>query len=96
MGDVYEEITTRLDESGDLIVQQVLVNDTPETVSFRCELFVPDRRRQFCLIQNQPPGRHVQTYRFPRGEELIGKTLWLRAEEIGGSRILNYRVIATR
>lgn len=96
MGDVYVEITTRLDESGDLIVQQVLVNDTPETVSFRCELFVPDRRRQFCLIQGQAPGRHVQTYRFPRGEELIGKTLWLRAEEIGGSRILNYRVIATR
>jgi len=96
LGDVYVEVTTRLDESGDLIVQQVLVNDTTDVVSFRCELFVPDRRRQFCLIQGQAPGRNVQTYRFPNGEELIGKTLWLRAEEIGGNRILNYRVVATR
>jgi len=96
LGDVYVEVTTRLDESGDLVVHQVLVNDTTDVVSFRCELFVPDRRRQFCLIQGQAPGRHVQTYRFPNGEELIGKTLWLRAEEIGGNRILNYRVVATR
>lgn len=96
LGDVYLEVTTQLDESGDLIVHQVLVNETTQAVSFRCELFVPDRRRQFSLIQGQGPGRNVQTYRFPRGEELLGKTLWLRAEEIGGSRILNYRITATR
>jgi hypothetical protein len=96
LGDVYVEVTTQLDESGDLVVHQVLVNDTTQPVSFRCELFVPDRRRQFSLIQGQGPGRNVQTYRFPRGEELLGKTLWLRAEEIGGTRVLNYRITATR
>ncbi|MGQ9761388.1 MAG: hypothetical protein ACUVQH_05715 [Thermogutta sp.] len=96
LGDVYVEVTTRLDESGDLLVHQVLVNETSQPVSFRCELFVPDRRRQFSLIQGQGPGRNVQIYRFPHGEELLGKTIWLRAEELGGSRILNYRVIVTR
>ncbi|MEJ5341071.1 MAG: hypothetical protein WHT09_05840 [Thermogutta sp.] len=94
LGDVYIEVSTRLDESGDLVVQQVFVNETEYPVSFRCELFAPDRRRQFMLIREQGPGRTVHQYRFPRGKDLIGKTLWLRAEEIGGSRTLNYRITA--
>ena len=28
--------------------------------------------------------------------KLIGKTLWVRAEEIGGARMLNYRITASR
>ncbi|WP_347246022.1 hypothetical protein [Thermogutta sp.] len=94
LGDVYIEVSTRLDESGDLVVQQVFVNETEYPVSFRCELFAPDRRRQFMFIREQGPGRTVHQYRFSRGKELIGKTLWLRAEEIGGSRTLNYRITA--
>lgn len=95
LGDVYLELATRLDASGDLIVQQTFVNDTSYPVTFRCELFAPDRRRQFTLIRDQGPGRVVQEYRFPNGRELVGKTLWLRAEEVGGSRILNYRITAS-
>jgi hypothetical protein len=40
-----------------------------------------------------PHGDNVQVYRFRQGAELIGRTLWLRAEEIDGSRILNYRFV---
>lgn len=95
LGDVYMELATRLDPSGDLVVQQTFVNETPYPVTFRCELFAPDRRRQLTLIRDQGPGRLVQEYRFPNGRELVGKTLWLRAEEVGGSRVLNYRITAT-
>ena len=36
------------------------------------------------------------TFVLPRGEELIGQKLWLQAEEIGGSRVLNYTLTAER
>ncbi len=39
-------------------------------------------------------GNDVKLYRVPSGSELVGKTLWLRAEEINGRRILNYRFTA--
>jgi hypothetical protein len=39
--------------------------------------------------------RDQKSYRLPDGRELIGKTLWLRAEEVGGQRILNFRFVAT-
>jgi hypothetical protein len=37
--------------------------------------------------------RDVKTYRLQNGKELLGKTLWLRAEEIDGRRVLNYRFV---
>ena len=51
---------------------------------------VADKRQQ---IFNLGRGRNTQTYVPPRGKELIGKTIWLRAEEIGGDRILNHRIV---
>jgi hypothetical protein len=36
----------------------------------------------------------VKSFRLYNGEELLGKTLYLRAVEINGSRILNYSVVA--
>jgi hypothetical protein len=32
----------------------------------------------------------TKVYRLRKGEELIGRELWLRAEEIGGQRTLNF------
>ena len=59
-------------------------------------LFVPDRLRQRRHVLNLGRGRNVQTYLLPRGEELLGKTLWLRAEEIGGERMLNHQILVER
>jgi hypothetical protein len=33
----------------------------------------------------------VQVYRLPAGKELLGQTLWIRAEEINGPRVFSYR-----
>jgi hypothetical protein len=93
-GDVYIEVVTRLNDRQELEVEQHLVNDAPAPVSFRCHLFAPNRRRQKTQIIGLGHGRDVNTYRLPDGDQLIGKTLWLRAEQIDGARVLNYRFVA--
>jgi len=92
--DVYIEITTRLNQQGELEVEQPLVNDTQGPVSLRCHLFPPGRRRQNTLIIGLEHGRQLNTYRLPNGRELIGQPLWLRAEQIDGPRVLSYRFVA--
>ncbi len=94
VGDVYVEIVTRLNDRGELEVQQHVINDTARQVSFRCQLFAPNRRRQKTQIVGMGRGRSVHTYHLADGEQLIGKPLWLRAEQIDGPRVLNYRFLA--
>ncbi|HUT11335.1 MAG TPA: hypothetical protein VMY42_12620 [Thermoguttaceae bacterium] len=94
MGNVGIEVSTRLAPEGELEVQQRLINETDTPVSFRCQLYAPGRRRLKMQIIGLGRGRDVQLYRMPRGEELLGKTLWIRAEEIDGPRVLNYRFVA--
>jgi hypothetical protein len=91
LGDVYIEIVSRLNEQGELEVEQRLVNRSDGPVSFRCQLFARQRRRQATQVIALRPGRDAQLYRLADGKELLGQTLWLRADEIGGPRVLNYR-----
>ena len=92
--DVYIETNTRLNEQGELVVEQKLVNQTDQLVNFKCLLFAPDRRRMVTQVLEQGKGSDLKTYRLPQGKELLGKTLWLCAEEMTGRRILNYRFVA--
>jgi hypothetical protein len=89
LGDVDIELSASLDEYGNLVVQQILTNKTDEFVSFNCLLFVPGRRRERRQVFNLGRGRTTNVFVLPRGSELVGSTLGLRAEEIGGARILN-------
>ena len=91
-GDVVIEVQTRLDENGNLEVTQNLINRMERFISFDCLLFAPNRRRQRIQVIDLGQGRNSQTYYLPNGKDLIGKTLWLRAEEINGPRVLNYHV----
>ena len=63
-----------------------------QPVSFRCGLYAPDRCRQPSLVVGLVHGPDVQVYRLPNGRELLGKTLWVRAEEVDGPRVFNCRV----
>lgn len=94
LGDVYVDVRTRLNAAGELEVQQTLVNETDAPLSFRCELFAPDRRRQRTHLDVPASGRVIHVYALPDGRELLGRTIWLRAEEVGQSRVLNHRVTA--
>ena len=96
LGDVSIKVSTSIDEAGSLVVSQQLANRTDSLVNFDCMLFAPNRRRQRRYVLNLGRGRNNLTYILPNGEELIGKTIWLRAEEIGGDRMLNHEILVEK
>ena len=96
LDDVTVEMRTRLREDGLLLVEQNLTNLTGRPISFNCLLFPPGRRRETKQLLHLPAGRHTLTFVLPQGESLVGETLWLRAEEIGGPRVLNSTVVVER
>ncbi len=96
LGNVTVEVISRLNSQGELEVRQRLVNSTDSIVNFRCQLFVPGRRPSKTQIIGLARGADVRIYRLPNGQELIGKSLRLRAAEMDGSRVLNYPFVATR
>ncbi len=96
LDDVTVEMRTRVREDGLLLVEQHLTNLTGRPISFNCLLFPPGRRRETKQLLHLPAGRHTVTFLIPQGEALLGQTLWLRAEEIGGPRVLNSTVVVER
>jgi hypothetical protein len=94
--DVQIELTTRMRSDGALIVEQQLTNLSNTPVSFQCLLFPQGRRREMRQVIGQEQGSNKVTFVLPNGEELLGQKLWLRAEEIGGQRVLNCTVTAER
>ena len=95
LGDILVDLTSRLDEHGNLIIEQQLTNTTDDFVSFNCNLTTSKRRRERQQIFNRGRGATTVMFVFPDGKELLGETMWLRIEEIDGPRILNFQVLAS-
>ena len=95
LDDVQVEMTSRL-KNGLLLVEQHLTNQSDHPLSFQCVLFAPGRRRETRQVINLGRDQKTLVFVLPQGEELIGQMLWLRAEEIGGPRVLNYPLQAER
>lgn len=93
LGDVVIDVKTKLLDDGTLMVEQKMTNFLDNMVDFKCLLYAPDRRRQVNQVFRLGQGQDIKRYYLPNGEDLVGKTLWLRAEEIDGLRILNYRFL---
>jgi hypothetical protein len=93
IGDVAIETLSRMADNGDLVIEQTFINQTDRFVSFNCLLFAPGRRRERVQVINLGRGRHSATFTLANGKELIGQRLLLRAEEIDGDRVLNYRIV---
>ncbi len=91
LGDVELDADTEMADNGELLVHQRLVNHTDEEVSFKCDLYAANRRRLRTQVLQLGRGEDVQTYRLPAGRELLGQTIWIRAEEVGGQRALSHR-----
>jgi hypothetical protein len=92
-GQVVVETTTRLEDDGSLIVEQRMVNHSPALVDFKCLLYAPGRRRQRMQVFRLGSSPDTKIYRYPDGAKLLGAELWLRAEEVNGSRVLNHRFV---
>jgi hypothetical protein len=87
------EITSEIDRHGNLAIRQRLINETDEPVSFRCNLYAPGLRRIRWQVMDLGRGDDIHTYLIPDGEQFLGHMLWVRAEEIGGPRVLSYRFV---
>ena len=92
--DVTISAGTHLNDQGELEIEQRLTNETDKSVSFKCFLYSPDRLPIVTQVVEQGRGTDTKSYRIPNGGELVGKTLLLRADEIDGERIINYRFVA--
>ena len=77
LGDVAFDGRARFNDRGELEVQQTLVNEGKQPVSFRCQVLAPDRCRQASQVIDLRGEPSVQVYRFPHGWDLFGKSLWL-------------------
>jgi len=88
------EFATRINPRGELEVEQRTINEGPRSVALRCELFAPERQRVTIQLTAPPKTPTVSVYRLPNGRSLVGKTLWIQSQEVGGLEVLNHRFIA--
>ncbi|GAB4153707.1 MAG: hypothetical protein Tsb009_30160 [Planctomycetaceae bacterium] len=93
LGDVGMRVFDRKLKDGRLEIEQIITNNiSPETtLNFRCSLFIPRTQRQRRLVTKLKRGKDRRFYYLPNAEAYRGKTLWLRAEQINGNRVLNFR-----
>jgi hypothetical protein len=96
LADVSISMTSRLREDGFLEVTQQLMNTTGKPLNFQCVLFCPGRRREARQLLASPGGQTPLLFLLEEGESLLGQKLTLRAEELGGGRVLNYALTAER
>lgn len=94
LDEILVELTTNLDQSGELLVKAHVTNNMTKPISFRGTLFAPDRRRQQTLISVPTAERTTVIFRLTDGQSLVGQDLRLRLEELGGSRVLNNHIKA--
>lgn len=93
LGDVVLSVADTKLENGDLQVRQFIDNNTKpeEKLNFECNLYVPMRKRMQRVVTKLSHGRDTQVYVIPGAESLRGRELQLRAEQIGGQRVLNLK-----
>ena len=89
--DLWMEFFPVFDPQGNLTIIQRFVNQTNESVSFRCQLAVPDRQWSESQIVGAGRGAYETKHFFPNAKDLIGKTVRVRAVENNGLQTLNYK-----
>jgi hypothetical protein len=93
LGDVVLSVVETKLSNGDLQVKQVIDNHTnpEEQLNFECNLYAPSRRRMQKSVIKLKHGKDTQVYLVPDAESLRGKELQIRAQQVGGQRVLNLR-----
>jgi len=94
--EVTIDIETQLNRQGELEVHERIINKSDRSVRLRCQLFAPERRRLAGQVNCWARSENVHIFRFPDGAELVGKSLWLLAEELDGPSVLNCRFTAEK
>lgn len=90
LGDVTIDVESKLLPSGSVEIRQKTANNTEETLTMNVSLYIPGQKRQRRRIANLQGGEtNTITYRVPGADQLAGRTFRIRAEQIGGNRVLN-------
>jgi hypothetical protein len=84
------DVTRSTDGLTELRVQ--IRNESEQTVAFDCKLFPHGKPYHRFRIQDSKPGVTVQEIRLRLGDVAEGSEAWLRCEQVGTGRILNYRL----
>ncbi len=72
-----------------------VINHESNPLNFDCLLLIPDRARERTQIAGLKD-RITKLIVLENASDLVGKTLWLRCEQIATNRILNYRIEINR
>jgi hypothetical protein len=92
MGDIeFEWETIRLNAQ-QIKLRVELTNNTRESVSFDCKIFPPGTPYQRFQLLGAGPGTTVREVNVTLSDQQKSSLIWLRCEEIGTGRILNYRI----
>jgi hypothetical protein len=93
LGDVFMHVIDRKLPDGRLEIEQIIVNRTKpeEILDLNCNLFAKGNRRQKQRVSRSGNGKSRKKYFLPNAEALRDTELWLRAEQVDGRRVLNYR-----
>jgi hypothetical protein len=91
--DVEIQLSAELNGLGQLVVRQEIVSHSSQTQIYDCLLFAPGRQRQRAEVLLPPGSRVHRTYLWANGDQLVGREIWLRAEQLGTARVLNYRQV---
>ena len=88
------EVRHEIDGDNQLRLFIEAVNHQSDPLSFDCMLLIPNRPRARTQIAGLRD-RVSKVILIENAAELIGKTLWLRCEQIATNRVLNYRIEVT-
>ena len=93
IGDVVIQLIDRPLPDGRLEIEQIITNktDPPEILNLSCSLFVVGHKRQKKTVTKLGLGEDHKFYYIPDAASLQGQEIWLRAEQVDGRRVLNYR-----
>lgn len=89
--DVEMEVHPVLQENGDLVVEVQIENRADKPLSFKTTLTPENRRSIRRLVLDAKPGRTTIKFVLPKGSELAGKQIVVRAVEIDSDspRVVN-------
>ena len=85
------EIRYEIDSENRLLLRIEAINYQTDPLSFDCMLLIPNRPRERTQIAGLLD-RVTKMIVLNDAKSLIGKTLWLRCEQISTNRVLNYRI----
>ena len=93
LGDVDLKVTSKRTPDGRLEVEQRIINNTEplEILEFNCSLFIPGEVRQRHFVTRLGKGEDQRIYSMPNADALRGEELLLRAEQVDGRRVLNFK-----